>query len=154
MSDFVICDKCGETFKSADTTQDYCPSCRSTSSERTPEHQIALDNAKKARQTASFVGLKALTGSAKQKNWGEVIRKTFIESLNDDRAIHFLTAATFAKAAFWIDNRDSLQQLQDNIKSAINLKEKANALNAQGLAHTEEYHIVAANFHDVIARIQ
>lgn len=153
MSDLVICDKCGETFKTADTNQDYCASCRSASSNRTPGHRKALDNAKKSRKSASLVGLKALSGSAKQKSWGEAVRKTFIESLNDDRTISFLNAATFAKAQFWIDNRNSLQQLQDNIISAIELKEKANALYAQGMVHTEEYQIVAANFHAAIARI-
>lgn len=80
---------------------------------RTPKQeaarQISLNKAKEARKLAKFYGGKALTGSAKQKSWGESIRNDVLASsaLTDEQKETLLQAGGFTQTAgWWIDNKD------------------------------------------------
>lgn len=67
----------------------------------------SIKKAAEARKTAHLYGGKALTGSVKQKSWGESIRKTFLERVCDKEVIEVaLNNPKFGKASFWIDNRN------------------------------------------------
>lgn len=71
--------------------------------------KISLDKAKEARKLAKFYGGKALTGSAKQKSWGESIRNDVLASsaLSDEEKEKLLQVGGFTQTAgWWIDNKD------------------------------------------------
>lgn len=68
----------------------------------------ASDDVKKNRKIAKFYGGKALTGTAKQKEWAESLRATVLSSdaLSDEQKVEFLQTANFLKTAkFWINNK-------------------------------------------------
>lgn len=67
----------------------------------------SVKKAAEARKTAHLHGGKALTGSVKQKSWGEGIRKAFLERVSDKAVVEVaLSKPEFGKAKFWIDNRN------------------------------------------------
>lgn len=64
---------------------------------------------KEHRKIAKFYGSKALTGSAKQKEWAEKLRADVLTSdmLSDEEKAEFLDTANFLQSAkFWINNKD------------------------------------------------
>lgn len=73
---------------------------------RTKAEQKSLDNAKKQRAASTALGGKALTGSAKQKSWGETLRKDFLSKATPEQAEFILAAKTAQSAKFWIESRD------------------------------------------------
>ena len=120
MSDLVICEICGSTFTTS-SSSDACSHCKTSSSKSSSKNSYSLNKAKEARKTASSNGLKALTGSDKQKSWGESIRKDFLASVSQE-AIYLLASSYFAKASFWIDNRNNLKQLSDLLAALAKAK--------------------------------
>lgn len=149
---YVICELCGATFATNDDHQDFCPSCRKAMP-KSPRHQKSLDNAKKQRETAKFFGLKALKGSAKQKSWGETIRKQCIEKLNaahKSAVIELLASELFQNASWWIDRRGEIQQIAWDLEKAMILRDKCNAMHAAGESRNAEYNELAKKFQAVI----
>lgn len=70
---------------------------------------ISLNKAKESRKLANFFGGKALSGTAKQKSWGEAVRQSKLESssLTDEDKEKLVKIGAFVDtASFWIDNRD------------------------------------------------
>ncbi|WP_298624543.1 hypothetical protein [uncultured Legionella sp.] len=158
--DLCICEFCGTTFKSR-SNEDVCSSCSQGTRASLPNHQKCLRVAKKNRQHAKAVGLKTLTGTSKQKAWGEVIRMQFLAHMErsitvaeeDVHAVyHLLTSVLFKPAAVWIKHRDDLEGLQMNLVKAVQLKSKANAMHAKGESKTEEYRLIADQYHEIIER--
>lgn len=79
---------------------------KKTRQKRSPGKQKALDNAARSRGAAKIFGLKALTGSARQKSWGEAMRKVFLEKVSDESVLTLMKANNDAtKAKFWIETR-------------------------------------------------
>ena len=155
MSDLVICEICGTTYEShSEKDNDVCPSCRARqAAPKSQRHQKSLDNAKKQRTTAKFFGLKALKGSAKQKSWGETIRKELIEKLNasqKDAVIELLASPLFADAGWWIDRRNGLAKLAADLEKALLLRDQCNAMHAAGESGSAEYNALAAQFQAII----
>lgn len=63
--------------------------------------------AQDARAVAKFFGGKALTGTAKQKEWAEKIRAAVLAALTQDMAELVCDPASLCRtAAFWINNRN------------------------------------------------
>lgn len=149
MSDIVICEICGSTYEShSEKDHDVCPSC--SARQAAPK---SLDNAKKQRTTAKFFGLKALKGSAKQKSWGETIRKELIEKLNashKDAVIELLASQLFQDAGWWIDRRNSLAKLASDLEKAMSLRNQCNAMHAAGESGNAEYNELADKFSAII----
>lgn len=86
----------------------YSPTPKRTAKQEAAR-QISLNKAKEARKLAKFYGGKALTGSAKQKSWGESIRNDVLASsaLTDEQKETLLQAGGFTQTAgWWIDNKD------------------------------------------------
>lgn len=73
---------------------------------RTKAEQKSLDNAKKQRAASTALGGNALTGSAKQKSWGETLRKDFLSKATPEQAEFILAEKTAQSAKFWIESRD------------------------------------------------
>jgi hypothetical protein len=93
------------------------------------------DAAKAARKESKSYGAKALTGSAKQKNWAEQIRADFLKNIKNEECINMIVVSSiFKKAKFWIEARNKssyeIEELVLNIKHLIVqanlLEEKAN----------------------------
>lgn len=63
----------------------------------------ALANAKNARQDSKLFGGKALTGSPKQKSWGETLRKAFLSKVTVEQAEQAVNAPIAQTAKFWIE---------------------------------------------------
>ena len=83
----------------------------------------------KARNIGKFFGGKALTGSAKQKVWGEQIRAKVLESVNETQAEVLCFLTMFGSAKFWIENRDmSPKKIAENGEKAAELIKKINRL--------------------------
>ena len=123
MKDLVICEICGKTFSS---TQDVCPSCRA---------RMTSPSTKKIVRVS---GYKALTGTPKQKAWGESIRATFIEDAQDIESVKALIiSASLQKAKFWIDSRNN-ENLESELIEVSNLTAKANAGDMTGMERREE----------------
>ena len=156
MSDLVICELCGTTFSTISCVE-ICPSCMSNKATE-KRHQKTLDNAKKQRQIAKFIGLKALKGTAKQKSWAETIRKELIEKISkiDSKETHkvfaILSAGVFMTADFWINRRNIIDQVQSDLYKAVELKDKANAMHAAGESGSAEYNEIASQYHAVIEK--
>ncbi|MFC1025401.1 hypothetical protein ACFGXM_01925 [Pasteurella multocida] len=66
------------------------------------ENVVLVEKAEEISQTAKILGLPALTGSPKQVEWAERIRKHCIEHLPSDKIGSAAHRATTAK--YWIDN--------------------------------------------------
>ncbi len=66
------------------------------------------DKTKAIRKTVAEVGYKALTGTTKQKQWAEKLRKDVVDRLPENIK-HGLVE--YSKASFWIENRDDGQKL-------------------------------------------
>lgn len=158
ISEQIICELCGSTFKSSSNV-DICSKCSTSTGQKMPGEQKSLDNAKNMRQEAKSIGLKALVGSAKQKSWGETIRKQLIDNIkissivsqeNGNAVYELLTSSLFQSAAFWIDQRNNLVELQFDLVKAAQLKSKANAMHANGESNTPEYYMIANQFESII----
>lgn len=158
ISELVICELCGATFKSCLNVA-ICSNCSSGAKRALPDDQYSLNNAKRKRQEAKSVGLKALSGTAKQKSWGETIRKQLIDNINTSSTVakedgiavyELLTSSIFKSAVFWIDQRSNLVELQLNLVKAVQLKSKANSMYANGESNSTEYHIVANQYQAII----
>lgn len=92
------------------------PKPEPTPIKRSAGKQKALDNAADARSTAKLFGAKALTGSAKQKSWGEALRKAFIERVQNEAVLDaMLTNNDAQKAKFWIETRELGHQMITDI---------------------------------------
>lgn len=119
------------------------------------KHNKRVERTIEERKVAKFIGLKALKGTAKQKSWGESIRKQFIEIISDSSEnsddindiYHVLTSQSFEKADFWIERRDNLQKFKTSLVKAVQLRRKANSMNPD----TEEYKLISNEYHSVIS---
>lgn len=158
ISDRCICELCGSTFNSW-SQEDICSVCSNGSDATIPGHKKNLDDAKKLREKARTVGLKALIGSPKQKLWGEVIRKQFLDSLAVSTTVaeedvlsvyNILGSVRFKKATFWIEQRNDLKNLQLKLVKAVQLKCKANLMHANGCSESAEYHSIASEYHEIM----
>jgi hypothetical protein len=71
--------------------------------------RVALsDKAQNARAVAKQFGGKALSGSAKQKEWAEKIRAEKLAALSEEQAILICDPTNILQnAKFWIENRAS-----------------------------------------------
>lgn len=86
---------------------------------------VSTDETDIARNYAKTFGGKALTGTAKQKLWGEKIRHSILQAVSKDQAEILCQHKMFYSAKFWIENR-SLQPT------------KIGQLAEEVLAHTKE----------------
>lgn len=64
----------------------------------------------KSREVSEFLGLPDLTGSEKQVRWGEQIRAEFLIKATQKQLGKLVKLKTPAKAKFWIDHRDNLDE--------------------------------------------
>ena len=62
--------------------------------------------AKVARESAKFFGGKALTGTAKQKEWAEKIRAEKLSNMSPADALIVAADSLAAQSKLWIDNRN------------------------------------------------
>ena len=161
LSDLVICELCGATHKSY-LDENICSQCLPGAERKLTDHQKSLYDAKINRHEANLVGLKALTGSAKQKSWGEIIRKQFIDNIakssiithEESIAVYvMLTSSIFKSAAYWIEQRNNLMGLELDLVKAVQLKSKANAMHAMGESNSAEYRIIADQYHAIIEKL-
>lgn len=76
---------------------------RAASSKLTAEQKD--ERTETARQTAEFLGLKELKGTAKQKSWAVTIRASVLEKLSGSIAETLLKIKYANLAKFWIENR-------------------------------------------------
>lgn len=161
-SELSICELCGSTFKSC-TSVEICSTCSKGAGRKLPGTQKSLDDAKLIRQLATSIGLKALIGSAKQKSWGESIRKKLIENLSKSLTVSkvdctsiyaILTSPIFKFAKFWINWRNNLIELQEDLIKAVQLKDKANFMHANEDSNSAEYQVVADQYHAIIAKFE
>lgn len=73
---------------------------------RAPRTELSA-KAQDARAVAKFFGGKALTGTAKQKEWAEKIRASVLGWLTQDQAELVCDPASLCRtASFWINNRN------------------------------------------------
>ena len=70
---------------------------------RAPRRKVS-DKTKTIRDDIRKFGYQHLTGSMKQKEWAEKIRKDVVDSLPDDYKSSF-TEKVFHRSKFWIENR-------------------------------------------------
>lgn len=71
------------------------------------KEQDAADALTANRQIARFFGGKALSGTAKQKPWGEEIRANILQHVAEDSAIALASPDSLGRnASFWINNRE------------------------------------------------
>jgi hypothetical protein len=76
------------------------------------------------REHAKKIGLKALKGSQKQKEWAEKIRKEILSAMDNETAKMF-TGETFHSSKFWIDNREkNANQFKKFIVELCKLKDE------------------------------
>ncbi len=82
-----------------DPTIDYCQLSR-------PRRAVSA-RAVEARALAKLFGGKALTGTAKQKEWAEKIRAEKLAGMTDDQAVLACDSAGLGRSAhFWIEARN------------------------------------------------
>lgn len=76
--------------------------------------------AMEARNFAKALGGKALVGSIKQKNIGEVLRAKRLNALPEEEAIRLVTESDYLNNAnFWIENADSPKFTMDDIVNTV-----------------------------------
>ena len=104
--DYVICEICGTSFYTSSEIE-ICASCL-TRFEKSDKKKAPINPVLKAnRDIAKGFGGKALTGTAKQKEWAEKIRAEKLVKLPEDDARKIASGGGFLDTSkFWIDNRD------------------------------------------------
>jgi len=111
-------------------------------------HQRASLSAKAtdARSFAKAFGGKALTGTAKQKEWAETIRAEKLAAMDHDAAAMACDANGLGRGAkFWIDNRAATSaQIADFFRQQHALLKLARTLKSKGMA--AEYADAAARY--------
>jgi len=105
---------------------------------RSAGKKLALDNAANARSTAKIFGAKALIGTAKQKSWGESLRKSFIENVEREDVLNAVLQNSIAQSSnFWIELRDC--EHEDIAKVLLfELHHKQFAIQAQEVRFTKK----------------
>lgn len=72
-----------------------------------PARYAPSAKAAEAREVAKFFGGKALTGTAKQKDWAEKIRASKLEEMTAEEAVIVCNpTGIFTASKFWIENRN------------------------------------------------
>ncbi|MDG4583412.1 MAG: hypothetical protein P9E67_04895 [Candidatus Competibacter sp.] len=104
------------------------------------------------RAQAKLFGGKALTGSAKQKEWGEKIRAEKLGGMTPEQAELVCDPAGLTRSAhFWIQNRAATgASIAEFETTRRGLLKQARALKARGAA--AEYAAVAAEYNALTAR--
>lgn len=100
----------------------------------------AIATAQTHRAVAKSKGAKALKGTAKQKAWGEQIRKEFLEAITDDKAVSVATQSEItATAKFWIETRHiGIQKLAKAMTDLVVATQKANEIGAGNDGYREQ----------------
>ncbi len=128
-----ICDLCGNTIATVNENQ-ICKSCmKSSDSEKnTSSHKKILDRAADSRKTAKSLGAKALTGSAKQKAWGEKIRADFLSFSQNEVVLDMIVNSAMTQTAkFWIETRNvGNSALENAFVNLVEATKKANEIGA------------------------
>lgn len=117
-----------------------------------PARKIVSAKAQDARSVAKMFGGKALTGTAKQKEWGEKIRAAALAGMNQDQAEMAADPDGLGRAAkFWIENRArSTSEIGAFFMEQKALMRKAQSLKTAG--KVEEYAAVAAQYNALTAK--
>lgn len=116
-----------------DPNAKYLSRSNEESSYEKKSRAISLEKAKTARKLAKFYGGSALTGTAKQKSWGESIREKIVKEspLSDEDKGKLVTIGGFTQSAsFWIENRDvdvKFFKAEDIVSAYYKLVELENA---------------------------
>jgi len=105
------------------------------------------DRARFARDKAKFFGGKALTGSAKQKEWAEKIRVEKIGAMTQDQAEMSCDPDGLGRSAhFWIENRERTgSEIGNFFMQQKAMLRKAQLLRAAGKAAEYEALVVEYN---------
>lgn len=102
-----------------------------------------------ARNIAKKYGGKALTGSAKQKKWGEQIRTEKLQNMTADQATLVCGSNLTASAHFWIENRAvSASDIAEFIETARRLRDQFDAAERG----TDAARAIAAEYNNLTAR--
>jgi len=133
MGNLVICEICGTTFNSNDEN-DVCSVCRKringSTSHKTRAAGISME--------AKTLGCKTLTGTPKQKGWGESIRKSFIENAQDIKSVRpLIVSRHLSSAKSWIDSRNN-ENLEAELIEVLTLTAELNAGDMTGMDRREE----------------
>lgn len=80
----------------------YEPTSATPKKAKTSLSRKALD----ARAVAKFFGGKALSGSQRQKEWAEKIRKNVLENVTEEQATLLCSLTFCTTAKWWIENRE------------------------------------------------
>ena len=113
---------------------------------------LLTEKAKAARDIAKFFGGRALTGSAKQKEWAEKIRAEKLDGMSEEQAAMACDPNGLLKTSkFWIDNRNqSGKDIGDFVMLQKALLKQARSLQAAGKA--EDYAATAAQYNALTAK--
>jgi len=110
------------------------------------------DRAQTARDKAKFFGGKALTGSAKQKEWAEKIRAEKLFAMTQDQAEMACAHNGLGRSAnFWIQNRErSGSEIGNFFMQQKAMLRQAQSLRAAG--RSAEYEAAAAEYNALTLR--
>lgn len=105
-----------------------------------------------ARAVAKAFGGKALTGTAKQKEWGEKIRAEKIRGMDVDQAeMACDPEGLLTKAEFWIENRSrTSNEIGEFVMQQKALLKQARSLHAE--KRVAEYQAIAAQYNALTAK--
>jgi len=115
------------------------------------ERVNADDKTKSARAIAKSAGGIALTGSAKQKKWGEQIRAAVLAVVTTADAQTLCRRNSVLRLAkFWIENRaKSAHEILSFATAQATLLELATKLQTDN--KNDEYRIIAAQYNDLMS---
>ena len=107
------------------------------------------NKAQSARDIAKNHGGKALTGSAKQKEWGEQVRAEKLQAMTAEQAAQVCSSTLTASAHFWIENRAvSASDIAEFIETARRLRAQFDAAERG----TDAARAIAAEYNNLTAR--
>lgn len=92
---------------------------------------VAVKSAKPVT-TAELLGAAKLTGSKKQKAWGEDIRTAFLSNLQSELALDMIVNSSITQSAkFWIETRNiNRNKLEDALVDLVEATKRANEIGA------------------------
>lgn len=96
--------------------------------------------------TAELFGAKKLTGSKKQKSWGEDIRTAFLSKLQSELALDMIVNSAMTQTAkFWIETRNINRiELENAFVNLVEATKKANEIGAGNDGYDEQLVIRSA----------
>ena len=122
MKNLVICEICGTTFNT-NSNLEICGACFKRKKSINKNTKIAQF----LRIEAKKLGAKALTGSPKQKEWGERLRREFILNAHNIELVEILICyPSLETATFWIENKDN-KNLESDLIEILTIAVKLNA---------------------------